>query len=182
MKGKQQCWLQFCGVTQAGFRWLRVRHSTHRCEDHGAGSIREPFQSFHTVRYSCQNKCICASYRGVAENPPCISQVLFVPSTIGKKHGLFGLLRVHGSHMAASRESPKHVRSALFFFFSQTAFSVREGGLDWDRLFLPIPQSCPSRAAAPPVFESREKRALFARFTVSGLATSFFSFFFFCFS
>lgn len=132
--------------------------------------VQDPLESLSkvsiTVR-SCKINASVPNYREVAENPPCISQVPFVPSTTGKKHGLSKIVCVCVAHtwqQAASRQNI--VRSAVFFFFPspnrRLGPQTCEGGLVWHRLFLPIPQSRPSRAARPRFFDivSREKRAL----------------------
>ena len=120
-----------------------------------------------------QMQCICANYREAAENPPCISQVPFVPSTTGKKYSLSKLLRVRGSHMASKPRVAKTLSVAPFFFFcSKPPFSVRTharaGWLVWDRLFLPIPQSCPFRAVGPLVCPFQAAGTLVCPFRAAG--------------
>lgn len=98
--------------------------------------VQDPLESLPkvsiTVR-SCKINASVPNYREVAENPPCISQVPFVSSTTGKKHGLSKIVCVCVAHtwqQAASRQNI--VRSALFFFFLlQTAVSVRRPRAGW---------------------------------------------------
>lgn len=117
--------------------------------------VQDPLESLPkvsiTVR-SCKINASVPNCREVAENPPCISQVPFVPSTTGKKHGLSKLFACAWLTHGSKPRVVKTLSVARFFFFPpnrRLGPQTCEGGLVWDRLFLPIPQSRPSRTAAP---------------------------------
>jgi hypothetical protein len=151
--------------------------------------VQDPLESLPKVSITVRSRKINASvpnYREVAENPPCISQVPFVPSTTGKKHGLSKLFvcawLAHGSKPRVA----KTLSVAPFFFFFPFKPPSRSADMR-GRVGLGPPLF--ANPAIPPVSHcrpafltsSREKRALCELFTVSSLATSKFKFLFFFF-
>jgi len=132
--------------------------------------VQDPLESLSkvsiTVR-SCKINASVPNYREVAETHRAFPRFPFVSSTTGKKHGLSNLFAcawlTHGSKPRVAKTLS--VAPFFSFFFlpnRRLGPQTCEGGLVWDRLFLPIPQSRPSSSCRPRFFDivSREKRAL----------------------